>query len=202
MTGYKSVNLKLMLEELGEKQTAMLLSKFSCPLNEDVETFLHRKAVEFAKQGFSQTHLVFASYKGKPEIAGYFTLANKYITIRSDKVSKTLRKRINKFATFDPIIQAYCLSAPLIAQLGKNYTDGLNGLITGDELLKLACDKVARVQFDLGGKFVYLECEDKPKLIEFYTSNGFCEFDHRILDKDETGLDGEYLVQMLKYIHS
>lgn len=201
MTGFKIVNLKIMLEELGEELTMELLSKFSCPLNEDVDAFLHRKAIEFAKQGFSQTHIVYASYKSCPEIAGYFTLANKYITINRGKISNTLRKRINKFATFDPAIQAYCLSCPLIGQLGKNYADGMDKLITGDELLKIACDKVARVQFDLGGKFVYLECEGKPKLLEFYSTNGFCEFDRRVLDKDETGIDGEYLVQMLKYIH-
>lgn len=61
MTGYKVVNLKIMLEELGEERAAELLSKFSCPLNRDVETFLRKKAIEFAKQGFSQTHIVFAS---------------------------------------------------------------------------------------------------------------------------------------------
>lgn len=201
MRGYKVANLKIMLEELGEERTIELLSNFSCPLNEDVEVFLRKKALEFARQGFSQTHLVLASYKGEPEIVGYFTLANKYITVSNDKISSRLKRRINKFATFDRAIRCYCLSAPLIAQLGKNYADGLNKLITGDELLKMACDKIARIQFDLGGKFVYLECEDKPKLIDFYTSNGFCAFDRRTLDPDETGIDGEYLVQMLKYIH-
>ena len=152
MTGYKVANLKIMLEELGEERTTGLLSKFSSPFNGDVETFLHKKAIEFAKQGFSQTHIVFATYKGNPEIAGYFTLANKYITINSEKISSRLRRRINKFATFDRVIRSYCLSTPLIAQLGKNYTDGLDKLITGDELLKIACDKVARIQFELGGK--------------------------------------------------
>lgn len=139
--------------------------------------------------------------KGNPEIAGYFTLANKYITINSEKISNRLRRRINKFATFDRVIRSYCLSTLLIAQLGKNYTDGLDKLITGDELLKIACDKVAHIQFELGGKLVYLECEDKAKLLDFYVSNGFCEFDRRALDKDETRIDGDYLVQMLKYIH-
>lgn len=201
MTGYKIANLKTMLEELGEEQTVELLSKFSCPLNADVEMFLHKKAIEFARQGFSQTHIVFASYKRNPEIAGYFTLANKSIAISRRKLSKTLLKRINRFAAFDQATRTNYLSMPLIAQLGKNYTGGMNKLISGDELLKLACDKVKQVQLDLGGKFVYLECEDKPKLIDFYSSNGFCEFDRRALDKDETGIDGEYLVQMLKYIH-
>ena len=130
MTGYQVANLKIMLEELGEEQTTALLSKFSCPLNEDVEAFFRKKALEFARQGFSQTHLVLASYRGQPEIVGYFTLANKYITISNDKISNRLKRRINKFATFDRAIRSYCLSAPLIAQLGKNYTDGLNKLIT------------------------------------------------------------------------
>ncbi|HBF3466448.1 TPA: N-acetyltransferase, partial [Clostridioides difficile] len=56
-------------------------------------------------------------------------------------------------------------------------------------------------QLDMGGKIVYLECEDKPKLIEFYKDNGFVDFGKRSLDKDETdSLDGDYLVQMLKYL--
>ena len=151
MTGYKIVNLKMMVEELGEGRASQFLSSFSCPLNEDVETFLRRKAIEFAKQGFSQTHIVLASYKKKPELAGYFTLANKHIFVDSDKISNTLRKRINKFATYNRDTRTYYLSTPLIAQLGKNYSNGLDKLITGDELLELACEKVARIQFDLGG---------------------------------------------------
>ena len=201
MTGYKVVNLKIMTEELGEDRVKSILSKFSCPLNEDVELFLRAKAIEFSKQGIAQTHLVYASYKGEPILTGYFALANKYITVKADVVKGKLRQKIRRFATRDENIKAYCLSAPLIAQLGKNYLDGANKLITGAELLEIACQKISAIQFDLGGKFVYLECEDKLKLIDFYSDHGFCEFDRRTLDKDETGLSGDYLVQMLKYIN-
>ena len=201
MTGFKIVNLKILIEEIGEEPVKELLSNFSCPLNKDVEIFLKQKAIEFSKQGLSQTHLVFASYKGNPEIVGYFCLANKYITVQREKLSKTLRKRISKFSVLDQSVGYYCLSSPLIAQLGKNFKNGIDILISGDELLQMACDKVSRIQLDLGGRFAYLECDDKPKLIEFYLSNGFCEFDRRPLDRDETNIDGEYLVQMLKYIH-
>lgn len=203
MTGYRVVNLGILIEELGEDTVKDILSGFSCPLNPDVEGFLKHKAIDFAKQSWAQTHLVFASFKNQWVLVGYFALASKHITITSKflyKQSKTLRKRISKFATYDSELKSYIMSAPLIAQLGKNYTENYNSLITGDELLEEACHKISRIQFDLGGKFAYLECEDKPKLLEFYSSNGFCEFDHRVLDKDETGLDGEYLVQMLKYI--
>lgn len=202
MTGYKIVNVRQLVEECGEDTAKAVLSTFSCPLNPDVETFLRVKAIEFAKQGFAQTHLVMASFKGEPVLAGYYALANKYITVSAKKLSNTLKKRLARFSMKDNQLQAYCLSAPLIAQLGKNYADGCGQLITGDELLSLACKKVSSIQMDLGGRFAYLECEDKPRLIEFYERNGFCAFDKRPLDRDESGLDGDYLIQMLKYIHS
>ena len=193
-------NLENIYTEFGEDFTKDVLSKFSCPLNPDVENFLKRNAIEFAKQGISRTHLVFTQYKGQMVLVGYFTLANKYITLKSSGLSGTTKRRLNKFSTFDPRIKAYTLSAPLIAQLGKNYTNGYDKLISGDILLKLACDKIKQIQFDLGGRYVYLECEDKPKLIDFYRDNGFYEFDTRPLDADETDLEGSYLVQLLKYM--
>lgn len=106
-----------------------------------------------------------------------------------------------KFGQFDKTVQRYTISAPLIGQLGKNYANGYNELITGDELLKLALDKVKEMQYIVGGKIVYLECEQKDKLIEFYKSNGFVNFGSRALDRDETDkLCGESLVQMLRYM--
>lgn len=204
MTGYRVVNLRVLVEELGEDTARSILSDFSCPQNPDVEFFLSKKAIDFSKQGWAQTHLVFASFKEQWVLVGYFALANKYICISAKRLgssSGSLRRRISKFATYDSNLKSYILAAPLIAQLGKNYSNGYNMLISGDELLGEACCKIRRLQLDVGGKFAYLECEDKPKLIDFYARNGFCEFDHRLLDRDETDtLDGKYLVQMLKYI--
>lgn len=62
----------------------------------------------------------------------------------------------------------------------------------------MACDKVREAQNILGGKFVYLECEDKRQLIDFYESNGFVNFGKRNLERDERHTNsGEYLLQML-----
>lgn len=202
MAGYSLINLINLIEVLGEEQVKQFLSNFSCPLNPDVESFLRTKAIEFSKQGFAQTHLVLASYKKEQVLVGYFSLASKYVTISEKALTNSLRKRLRYFATYDSRVHCFCLSAPLIAQLGKNYENGYNALITGDELLKLACEKVSHIQMELGGKFVYLECEDKSKLIDFYQSNGFCVFDKRKLDKDETNLSGDYLIQLIKYIRT
>jgi hypothetical protein len=161
---------------------------------------LKYKAIEFAKQGLSQTHLALVSYKNQPVLAGYFTLANKYISVSQKILSNNLRSRLMKFSTFDVRTKLYTLSAPLIAQLGKNYTDNYSSLLKGDDLLSMACNKIKSVQFELGGRFTYVECEDKPKLIEFYKRNGFYEFDYRVLDLDETSVSGERLIQLLRYI--
>lgn len=201
--GFELVNLKTMTEELGGDRTKEILSSFSCPLNQDVEYFLRTKAMPFAGQGWAQTHLVIASYKKEPVIVGYFSLANKSITVSDSakaKLTNGVRKRLNKFATYEPMTKTMVLSAPLIGQLGKNFSNGYNKLISGAELLQMACDKIKQIQLDLGGKFAYLECEDKPKLIQFYLNNGFIEFDTRRLDPDETStLDGHYLVQMIRH---
>ncbi|NLV22674.1 MAG: N-acetyltransferase [Syntrophomonadaceae bacterium] len=201
MTGYSIVSLKDMIDELGEKKIKEILSQFSCSLNADVESFLHNSAIELAKQGVSATHLVFTPYKNSPVIAGYFTLASKNIIVSQKSISNSLRKRIAKFGTYDPDRKGYIIAAPLIAQLGKNYTNNYNDLISGDEILSMACKQVSKVQQIIGGKIVYLECEDKPSLIKFYNDNGFVNFGQRKLDRDETELlSGQYLIQMLKYL--
>lgn len=203
MTGYIQVNLNNMLRELGEDETKNILSSFICPQNKDVEYFLKNTAIEFSKQGLAKTHLVFASYKGKPVLVGYFTLAIKSFVLKKSALSKSARKKICKFGHYDLSLERYIISAPLIGQLGKNYSNGFNKLITGDELLKMALDKITIVQQQAGGKVVYLECEDKEKLINFYRSNGFVIFGKRTLDNDEIdNLSGKYLIQMLKYMGS
>lgn len=199
MTGYIQVNLREMINKLGEDKVNNILSNFSCPLNKDVEMFLKHKSMEFSKQGIAITYLVFTSYKNEYLLSGYFTLATKFIIISRTSLSKTLQKRIGKFTQYDNELKRYVLSTPLIGQLAKNYY--YDNLITGDELLKLACDKVKFIQGEIGGRIVYLECEDKEKLIQFYSNNGFVLFGRRKLERDEVDLlEGAYLVQMLKYL--
>ena len=202
MTGYLKVSLANMIDSLGEDRVKTILSSFSCPLNKDVEYFLHKNAILFDKQGLSRTHLIFASYQNELKLVGYFTLANKGITInKSSKISKGLKRRIRKFATYNEGLNNFYIPAPLIAQLGKNYADNCDKLIKGDDLLQIACDAVKSNQFILGGKVVYLECENKSRLLEFYESNGFKNAGKRKLEKDETSvMSGEYLIQMLKYL--
>jgi len=195
---YKVINLKNIYNNLGEKETKEELKKFKCELNKDVEYFLHEKAIEFSKQGIAETFIVMSQYKGEDVIVGYFSTTNKAINIKKINLSETKRKRLLRFAKYDSEYKTYSVALPLIGQIGKNYDNDYNKLITGDMLLKLACDKIKVAQDVLGGRYVYLECEDKTRLKEFYESNGFVCFGKRNLERDEREKNsGEYLLQML-----
>lgn len=201
MTGYNIVNLSDIVNHLGEVDTKKILDGFSCPLNADVEYFLKHKAIEFSRQSLSKTHLVYTSYKGEPVLIGYFTLCSKVITIKKNILSRTMQKRIRKFSQNNSDKTELLVTANLIAQIGKNFSDEYDSLITGDELLQIALNVLASVQGMVGGKIVYLECEDNEKLISYYSKNGFCNFGRRNLDIDEKSrFKSNYLVQMLKYI--
>ena len=201
MTGFKEINLSILMDEIGEEQTKALLADYSCPRNEDIEDFLHNKAILFSRQGIARTHLVFAGYKGEPVLVGYYALAYKAVQIKSTKLNSRWRHRLSTFATYEELSKSHWVSLPLIGQIGKNYTNGYDKLITGDELLKLACDRIKSLQVEAGGKMAYLECEDTPGLIRFYEENGFFRFANRNLDRDEIG-NTRYLVQMIKYFKS
>ena len=124
-----------------------------------------------------------------------------FISDSLKNTSKTLGKRIRKFARYDEGMKRHLVSSILIGQLGKNYTHGYDALIRGEELLKIACDTVREAQRITGGRLVYLECEDVPSLIRFYEENGFSSFGTRELDGDEKdAFSGKHLIQMVKYL--
>jgi hypothetical protein len=161
------------------------------PQNKDIEDFLRTKAIDFALQGIAQTHLVLAKTQDEPELVGYFALTNKIADVPLFTLNKSYQKKVSKFGVLTPV-ESYMVPMPLIAQLGKNYNPRLTESITGAELLNMACEKVASIQSELGGRCVYLECEDTPFLMGFYYDKGFRRF-----SPDELG-PGQ-LVRMIKY---
>lgn len=197
-THYVQINLSDMVTQIGENETKCILSNFSCPRNKDVENFLKDKAIEFSKRNFSKTHLVFwvTDNGTERELVGYYTIASKWISVDRNSVTSKEARKLREHGIFEEKTNKYIVSAPLIGQLGKNFTDGNDTLISGSELLNLAIEKVRMVQREVGGRFVYLECEDNKKLLDFYQNNNFKVFGKRKLDGDETDLNGEYLVQL------
>lgn len=181
--------------DLGEDELRQILSEFLCDKNPDVERFLKEQAIEFTRKNQSVTYLVFSN--DDASLVGYFTLTIKPITVNADNFSNTMKRKIARVSELDEENGTYTLSAYLIAQLGKNYKDGANRKITGNQLLQAAIDTIKELQYMAGGMVIFLEAENREKLIHFYEKeNEFKQFDVR-----ETKSDNEHihtLVQMLK----
>ena len=182
--------------KLGEDKLVQELSGFSCPKNWDIESYLKKNAIEFTKKNQSITYLVF-SLKSMA-LVGYFTIALKPLTVRGERVSNTIKRKIMRVSDFDSRTQTYTMSAYLIAQLGKNYADGRNKEITGAELLELAWSVIEDMQYMGVGMVVFLEANNEEKLLSFYRDNKFRQFDARLTASKET--EPHELVQLLRLL--
>lgn len=182
--------------KLGEDRLIQQISEFSCPKNPDVEHFLKKNSIEFTKKSQSVTYLVFSL--SSMNLVGYFTIALKPLTVRGETVSNTVKRKLLRISELDKRSDTYTMSAYLIAQLGKNYTDGRDKEITGKELVELAWTVVEEIQYMGGGVVTFLEAENEEKLLSFYRSNRFSQFDTRqtMSDSDEP----HELVQLLRLL--
>ena len=182
--------------ELGEDELFQILSEFSCEKNKDVERFAKNQSVEFAKKQQSVTYLVFLTEDA--ELVGYFAITIKPITVNAEPFSNTVRKKLARISELNELNHTYNLAAYLIAQLGKNYHNGANERITGEELLGLAMKQIKQLQYLAGGMVVFLETSNEEKLLSFYQAMGFQKFDSRLSER--AGYESHELVQLLKII--
>lgn len=152
---YSVTNIRNIYSTIGEEKTEEIISGFKCDLNPDIENFLKTKAVDFSKKSIAETFIVTGLYKNKNVILGYFSLAYKITMVKKDILKGKTKNLLLRFAQFDKDKNYYLISLPLIGQISKNYFNGYNELITGDKLLRLACEKVKEAQEIIGGRFVF-----------------------------------------------
>lgn len=200
MTTIHCYNINELIKKSGEALVTSLLSAFLCPPNPDVEHFLHHNAINFSKQGIAVTYLVFIETADFSHFVGYFSLANKIIQFKDVEMSNRTKKLICRFSDFNSATDTYSLPAPLIAQFGKNFAANENLMITGTELMKIALSQVAYIQSLIGGRAVYLECENIQALLNFYQLNGFTIFGKRSVMTPSQPESRQILFQLIKFL--
>lgn len=183
-------------EELGEDDLRQVLSEFSCEKNPDVERFAKEQSIEFAKKQQSVTYLVFSTEDA--ELVGYFAIIIKPITVNAESFSNTIKKKLARVSELNEQNHTYNMAAYLIAQLGKNYNNGANDRITGEELLGLAIKQLQQLQYLAGGMVVFLETLNEEKLLSFYQGKGFQQFDSRL--SESASHEPHELIQLLKIL--
>jgi len=197
MSNCIAVNIQDMLKAIGEEELLRLLSDFSCPLNTEVEDFVRKKAIDFAKRKLSITYLVMKKIdEEKNVIVGIYTLSHKAIEITNANISNTTRKKLLRYAALDKDTDKYNISAFLIAQFGKNNAIPEECSITGNELMDLTFELLKHVQYCVGGGVVYLDCEDVEKVLEFY-QNDCNRF--KIFGERKSEIEDKRYLQLLRF---
>ena len=173
----KVVALQDLLNNYSEDFIQEILNEFrSIPNHESVvQNDVDKKAIEFEKMTWATTHLVFVE-SDELVLAGYFSLANRPLKISEKnfkKLSNTQRKKLLKYGSKEE--KFIEINSFLIGQLGKNYNvnDNIKNLVTGKYLLSIAYDMLASIVKVVKVKYVWLECENNSKLIDFYKNFGF-----------------------------
>ena len=108
--------------------------------------------------------------------AAIFALTHKAIKVPDELLSSNSRRKIQRYAQINVDEKTSLIQHQLflIAQFGKNFTDNRNLKFDGNSLMKSSMKVLLDVQHRIGGGVVYLECEDKPKLLDFYQNEENC----------------------------
>ena len=172
MSNLPVIPLSTWAEGKPDEEVSDFLKRFSCKKNKEVQWFLRKLSMRFARLNISATHLVLS--EDFERIVAYYTLVCKPLSVRADGLSEDSRSSLEEFCRLNVQRKCYDFSAYLIAQLGRNYAQGLTESISGDELMALILDHLRRMRINLGGNVAFVEYErGNAKLLDYYTRNGF-----------------------------
>lgn len=159
---YKLMDL---LAENSTNQVKKLLKTFSCKINNDLQDFLHSKAITFERNLRSRTYL-YANNKNKGIVA-YFTLAINYL--ETDKFKSEIIQILSGYASYTDKTNA--IPCYLIGQLAISDEYRKQGI--GNFLLTDALKIADNAQTSFGGRFVLIDSVNNDKVINFYEQNSF-----------------------------
>ena len=190
---FNVVNIVDLISSVGEDEVRSALEEFQCTQNPEIEFFLKSNAVDFANRKISVTHLILDN---NGQIAAYFTLTHKPANISAESLSKSSIKTLSRYAVLDKDSNSFNISAFLIAQFGKNSSYKGNRSISGNKMMDFCFEILETVQKQVGGGIVFLECENKKPLLNFYQNenNNFRIYGERFSEAENT----KY-IQLLKF---
>jgi len=139
-----------------------LLETFECSKNQDLQDFLHNKALTFEKHLRSRTYLYIEN--SSKNVIAYFTIA--VTTLHTSNISKEVIQLLDGYR--DDIDTIPCF---LIGQLGKS--SNYESLKIGEFILNDTINIIDKSQKSLGGRFILLDAINNQKVLSFYEKNAF-----------------------------
>ena len=173
---FRKISLQSLLKQTKdtEKIKENVLNTFNGRGKSEVSDFLHNKSIDYEQRSLSSTYLI---YNDRSQLVGYFTISNKGLIISKESYEKLLKKQQKKLSFNGRKLENgdYIVNSFLLGQLGKNFNKNISeeDKIKGVELLTIAYNHLIEIKNLINVKYLWIECEDNKKLLDFYSNFGF-----------------------------
>lgn len=173
---FRKISLQSLLKQIKdtEKIKENVLNTFNGRGESEVSDFLHNKSIDYEQRSLSSTYLI---YNDRSQLVGYFTISNKGLIISKESYEKLLKKQQKKLSFNGRKLENgdYIVNSFLLGQLGKNFNKNIleEDKIKGVELLTIAYNLLIEIKNLINVKYLWIECEDNKKLLDFYSNFGF-----------------------------
>ena len=173
---FRKISLQSLLKQIKdtEKIKENVLNTFNGRGESEVSDFLHNKSIDYEQRSLSSTYLI---YNDRSQLVGYFTISNKGLIISKESYEKLLKKQQKKLSFNGRKLENgdYIVNSFLLGQLGKNFNKNISeeDKIKGVELLTIAYNHLIEIKNLINVKYLWIECEDNKKLLDFYSNFGF-----------------------------
>lgn len=173
---FRKISLQSLLKQIKdtEKIKENVLNTFNGRGESEVSDFLHNKSIDYEQRSLSSTYLI---YNDRSQLVGYFTISNKGLIISKESYEKLLKKQQKKWSFNGRKLENgdYIVNSFLLGQLGKNFNKNIleEDKIKGVELLTIAYKLLIKIKNLINVKYLWIECEDNKKLLDFYSNFGF-----------------------------
>ena len=173
---FRKISLQSLLKQIKdtEKIKENVLNTFNGRGKSEVSDFLHNKSIDYEQRSLSSTYLI---YNDRSQLVGYFTISNKGLIISKESYEKLLKKQQKKLSFNGRKLENgdYIVNSFLLGQLGKNFNKNIleEDKIKGVELLTIAYNLLIEIKNLINVKYLWIECEDNKKLLDFYSNFGF-----------------------------
>lgn len=119
-----------------------------------------------------------------------------FVAFLKDKAIEFAKKKLSITYLVTESEAGELLGYFMLAQFGMNFNVEIERRVSGAEPMDCVDEVLKRIEHQIGGAVVYLDCEDKENLIEFYENiAGYKQISERISKRDQV----KYL-QFYKFI--
>jgi len=173
---FRKISLQSLLKQTKDtkKIKENVLNTFNGRGESEVSDFLHNKSIDYEQRSLSSTYLI---YNDRSQLVGYFTISNKGLIISKENYEKLLKTQQKKLSFNGRKLENgdYIVNSFLLGQLGKNFNKNIleEDKIKGVELLTIAYNLLIEIKNLINVKYLWIECEDNKKLLDFYSNFGF-----------------------------